>query len=56
MYALHFVGTLENSHATETGENCSKSVYLKSSIFIIRFVGPSLKLKDKKPVYLAFEE
>lgn len=53
VHTLHFIGTLENSHATETGENYSKSAYFKSSAFIIRSDGPSLKLMNiKSPAYL----
>lgn len=52
VHTLHFIGTLEKAHATETGENNSQSIYFKSSAFIIRFEGPSLKLKDKTLAYV----
>ena len=55
MYALHFVGTLENFHAPETGEVVLNQ--FQSGGFMIRFEGPSLRFKVKiSDVFATFEE
>lgn len=53
--ALHFIGTLENSHAPETGEVVLNQ--FQSAGFMVRFDGPSLRFKVKiAEVFATFEE